>query len=91
MNVWFLVGVVAFFAGSLLNRSLYSKAFESLDETQRTTWTRTFARLRWSQIAPPLVLVGLFLLGMRFLPHRLPLLSALFWVGLLGFVALSGA
>jgi hypothetical protein len=90
MSAWFIVGVVAFFAGTMLNRSLSAKAWTTLDEGQRASYTATFARLRWSVIAPPVVLIGLFFLGMKFLPGRLALLSALFWVGLLLFVALNG-
>ncbi len=90
MNAWFIMGVVAFFAGTIINRSLSAKAWDILDDAQRATWTQLFARLRWSLLLPPVVLIGLFFLGMRYLPGHLELFSALFWIGLLGFVAVNG-
>jgi len=90
MSAWFSVGVVAFFAGTGLHRNLAGKAWALLDDDQRTVWSDVFARLRWGLVLPPVVLIGLFFLGMHYLPGRLPLLSGLFWIALLTFVAVNG-
>jgi len=87
MNAWFIVGVVAFLAGTVLHRTLAGKAYALLDADQRAAWADAFHRVRWSLLLPPVVLIGLFFVGVRLLPDRVPLLSALFWLGLLGFVA----
>jgi hypothetical protein len=87
-NIW-LIGIVAFFAGILINRSIMTKALRKLDDETKLRFIDVFTRRGNLMGIVTIALVIVYLVGMQMFPWQRTTLTIIYMVLLIGFMSVK--